>query len=348
MALGGFVYVLALICFGVAGTLLAMRGELASRGELFWGGGHVLQFVYAALMLTNWSILARMSLGEEAVDDRVFLASLALIALIALAGPAFYAALAPFSDHQREAFRFLQFGIAAPTLIFAVSLLARALRSTRPWPWRDPAFFALAASLALFALGGAMGFLIDGSDTRTPAHYHAVITAVSVSSAGMLLNLRPQGIGQGACAAGRDAASPRPLRRRSVRRLDCDVRRRRLRGVAEDPGRGGIARHNGRRRHGGARDRVHLHHSGRRRIRHRRHPRSVAGGASALDGGALTSDRARLLQLGRTQMHDREAEEGKRKRLVGERELDRNSGEQRRNAEPDLHERDGGKNDGAA
>ena len=32
-----------------------------------------------------------------------------------------------------------------------------------------------------------MGLLITGSDTRTPAHYHAVITAVSVSSAGMLL-----------------------------------------------------------------------------------------------------------------------------------------------------------------
>ena len=32
-----------------------------------------------------------------------------------------------------------------------------------------------------------MGFLISGSDTRTPAHYHAVVTAVSVSSAGMLL-----------------------------------------------------------------------------------------------------------------------------------------------------------------
>ena len=47
MALGGFVYVLALICFGVAATLLAQSGELASREELFWGGGHVLQFVYA-------------------------------------------------------------------------------------------------------------------------------------------------------------------------------------------------------------------------------------------------------------------------------------------------------------
>src|SRR6202046_2727467 len=85
IALGGFVYVLALMCFGVATTLLAHSGELASREELFWGGGHVLQFVYAALMLTNWAILARISLGEEAVDNRVFLGSVGLIALIALA-----------------------------------------------------------------------------------------------------------------------------------------------------------------------------------------------------------------------------------------------------------------------
>jgi len=205
MALGGFVYALALICFAVATALLAERGLLASRDELFWGGGHVLQFVYAALMVTNWSILARMSLGEEAVDRRVFLASVGLIAVIALAAPAFYVIFAPFSDHQREAFRFLQFGIAAPTLIFALSLLTRARGLPRPWPWRDPAFFALAASLALFALGGAMGFLIDGSDTRTPAHYHAVITAVSVSSAGMLLTY-------GLKELGKPAAPPRATR----------------------------------------------------------------------------------------------------------------------------------------
>jgi cytochrome c oxidase subunit 1 len=204
MALGGFVYGLALVCFGIATTLLSHSGELASREELFWGGGHVLQFVNAALMVTNWAILARMSLGEKAVDNRVFLASLALIALIAIAAPAFYVIFAPFSDHQREAFRFLQFGIAAPTLIFAVSLASRVVRA-HPWPWRDPAFFALAMSLALFALGGVMGFMIDGSDTRTPAHYHAVITAVSVSSAGMLLTY-------GLKELGKPAAPPRMTR----------------------------------------------------------------------------------------------------------------------------------------
>jgi hypothetical protein len=48
----------------------------------------------------------------------------------------------------------------------------------------------------LFALGGVMGFLIDGSDTRTPAHYHAVITAVSVSSAGMLLTFGLKELGK--------------------------------------------------------------------------------------------------------------------------------------------------------
>ena len=42
------------------------RGRPAwSREGLFWGGGHLLQFVYAALLITNWSILARMSLGEK-------------------------------------------------------------------------------------------------------------------------------------------------------------------------------------------------------------------------------------------------------------------------------------------
>jgi cytochrome c oxidase subunit 1 len=199
MALGGFVYCLALVCFGAAAALLAHEGELmSSRAELLWGGGHVLQFVYAGLMLTNWSILARMSLGEEAVDPRVFRASLLLIALIAIAAPAFYAIFAPFSDEQREAFRFLQFGISAPTLIFAISLIARARALVPPsaWPWKDPAFFALAASLALFALGGAMGFLVNGSDARTPAHYHAVITAVSVSSAGMLLTFGLKELGK--------------------------------------------------------------------------------------------------------------------------------------------------------
>jgi hypothetical protein len=40
-------------------------------------------------------------------------------------------------------------------------------------------------------------------------------------------------------------------------------------------------------------------------------------------------------------MYDREAEEGERQRQIGERKLDRNNGEQPRNAERDLEDSDG-------
>jgi hypothetical protein len=190
MSIAGFVYLMALLSFAVAGVLLAREGALmVSRDMLFWGGGHLMQFVYAIVLLTNWRILAGRSLGETAIDDAMFRVAVTIVGLIAFAGPIFYAAFEPFSDAQHEAFRLLQFGIALPTLVFAGSLVADASALGPParWPWRDPAFFTLATSLALFALGGVMGLLISGSDTRTPAHYHAVITAVSVSSAGMLL-----------------------------------------------------------------------------------------------------------------------------------------------------------------
>ena len=73
-----------------AAALLAHEGELASsRAELLWGGGHVLQFVYAALMLTNWSILARLSLAKRRSTHGSFRISLALVALLAIAAPAF-------------------------------------------------------------------------------------------------------------------------------------------------------------------------------------------------------------------------------------------------------------------
>ena len=199
MCSGGFVYCVALLCFAIAGSLLARQGDLtSSRDLLFWGGGHVMQFVYAALMVTNWSLLARLSLGEKAIDGRVFRLAILLIAALAIPAPFFYGLFEPFSDGQHDAFRLLQFGLSIPTVLFAVSLVinAHALRPPSAWPWHDPAFFALVFSLALFALGGAMGFLITGSDTRTPAHYHAVITAVSVSCAGMVLTYGLDALGR--------------------------------------------------------------------------------------------------------------------------------------------------------
>src|SRR5271165_1138689 len=133
MGLAGFVFVLALACFAIAAILLARQDALMSdREALFWGGGHLLQFVYAILLLTNWRILARLSLGEKAVNDGVYRLAASMIALFAIPGPIFYAAFAPFSEAQHEAFRLLQFGLALPALLFAIALVANARAALGP------------------------------------------------------------------------------------------------------------------------------------------------------------------------------------------------------------------------
>ena len=122
-----------------------------------------------------------------------------------------------------------------------------------------------------------MGFLITGSDTRTPAHYHAVITAVSVSSAGMLLTFGLKELGRapappratriliGLYGGGQFVASIAMFVAGGYGALRKTSLRRRL------------ARRRRRDGHGGARDRLYLHHHRRRGLRRDRDPGAHAG-----------------------------------------------------------------------
>ena len=52
-----------LVAFAVAAVLLQREGGPADREALLWGGGHVLQFVNAILLISNWRLLAQGALG---------------------------------------------------------------------------------------------------------------------------------------------------------------------------------------------------------------------------------------------------------------------------------------------
>jgi hypothetical protein len=192
MTAGGVVYCVALVslAFGVA----LVWGEAPSRTmheHLFWGGGHVLQFLYALLMLTGWFTLANTCLGRGAIDPDIFRLAVKLIAVFSLAAVGFYLVLEPFSLLQTEAFRRLQFVLAFPSLLVALAGLAAVVqrRKAGPLPWHDPAFVALVLSPVVFGAGGIMGLLISGSDTRTPAHYHGVIAGVNLACMGLMLSV---------------------------------------------------------------------------------------------------------------------------------------------------------------
>lgn len=190
MTAGATIYLVALACFAIA-LVLSWGAEpgRAFHEHLFWGGGHILQFLYALLMLASWFTLMRATLGEESFDPDIFRLAITLLALFALPGIVFYKVFPAFSPLQTEAFRRLQFVVALPSLIVAVGGLTGLLAARRrsPLPWDDPAFVALVLSPIIFGVGGIMGLMVTGSDTRTPAHYHGTIAGVNLALMGLFL-----------------------------------------------------------------------------------------------------------------------------------------------------------------
>ncbi len=192
VACGAAIFLLALICFGLA--LNELAGETPSHAfneELFWGGGHMLQFLSTVLLIGAWSVLARISLGCDIAPRRVVHAALVFLVLCALPAPVFYFVYPPFSAEQTTAFSALLWALGPPTMVLAAfagrTIVLR--RKAQELPWKDPAFLCLVLSIIVFGVGGILGMFIDGTDTRTPAHYHGVIAGVTLAFMGLFFGL---------------------------------------------------------------------------------------------------------------------------------------------------------------
>jgi hypothetical protein len=185
----GVLYLLALICFGLAWRSLPPHADLGSYNEeLFWGGGHLLQFAYTMLLLTAWQILGEQAFGQPPLSPRSWSLVCALLVVTALWGPVFYSVYDGTGPELRQAFtRLYWFGLPLPPLV--VGLAAAIKIWGGPRDWRSPAFLGLILSLAVFGLGGGLGFFADGADTRTPAHYHAEIGGVNLAFMGLFFSV---------------------------------------------------------------------------------------------------------------------------------------------------------------
>jgi cytochrome c oxidase subunit I len=178
-------------------SLLSMPAYLSGPQyfeALFWGSGHVLQFAWVQLVLVSWLWLAAASGVRMPLTPR-------LVTMLLLAGivPAFLAIWAYLvydvagPDH-RTFFIWLMAaggGVAAGPIALALlhgwrhspraaSTLDRGLRSS------------LGFSILLFGVGGALGFMIDASNTMVPAHYHGCIVAVTLAFMSLSLYLLPR------------------------------------------------------------------------------------------------------------------------------------------------------------
>ena len=160
---------------------------------LFWGGGHVLQFAYVLLMLVAWIWLASLIGPGLALSPRIMALLFALALLAVFLTPITYLAyeVTSIENHQLQTL-LMRYGgglVIGPIALAVIwSLWPFQALSANLRPLRN----SLLTSLLLFFAGGLIGFFIQGSDVRIPAHYHGCIVGVTLAMMGVSYHLLHQ------------------------------------------------------------------------------------------------------------------------------------------------------------
>jgi hypothetical protein len=186
----------AVALFAFGSSWLALPRGLDARAYyevLFWGGGHVLQFTWTLLMLVSWLWLADAIGARLPLSPRVVLLLFGLALLLALFTPVVYLAYEVTSlEHRRALTWMMRVGGGLAILPLALALLWALAVAHPPAQRVRPLRAALLMSLLLFAAGGAIGFAIDGSNVKVPAHYHGCIVGVTLAFMGVAYELLPR------------------------------------------------------------------------------------------------------------------------------------------------------------
>lgn len=160
---------------------------------LFWGGGHTLQFTYTMLLMVCWLWLASSGGLALPLSARVVVVILLVGFLPVLVGPVIYLNYYVTDVMHRQMFVWLMsfggsLGALPLGLAVYIALLGRRAGSVR----EASAQAALITSMLLFAAGGVIGFLIQGSNVTIPAHYHGSIIGITLALMGVSYDLLPR------------------------------------------------------------------------------------------------------------------------------------------------------------
>ena len=192
LALAAVSALLALLAVGVSWVRMPPDAADERYFELlFWGGGHVLQFMHTILMLVAALLLLRGAGLAPPGTDTTHRALFALSALPLLGVPWLLTidpAVAGYVTGYSELMRWGGTACIPLLLLMAAGLRRGSLTDIGARTLQSALFW----SLALFAGGGILGFLIQGSNTVIPAHYHGSIVGVTLAYMGVFYLLLPR------------------------------------------------------------------------------------------------------------------------------------------------------------
>jgi cytochrome c oxidase subunit I len=160
---------------------------------LFWGAGHVVQFTWTLLMLVGWLWLASLVDARVPLSPRMAGLLFGLGLSAALVAPLIYIQWPVVSvEHHRMFTWLMRFGGGLAILPLGLAVAIGLVTARRLSPAQRPLRAALLASMLLFAVGGGIGFLIQGNDVRIPAHYHGSVVGVTLALMGIAYALAPR------------------------------------------------------------------------------------------------------------------------------------------------------------
>lgn len=195
IVIAAFITLIALLCFVLSSWQLngLPIGNIQYFYEqLFWAGGHILQFSYTQLMLVVWLLLAGNSGLRFSLNERWLYLLLTLNLTVTLPSPLLYMFhkvgsvehISFFTDQMRY------MGGTAAAMI-GIVLLVDIIRQRRTLHYSPPTI-ALLSSLALFGMGGILGHMIQGINVTIPAHYHGSIVGISLAFMGLIYYIAPK------------------------------------------------------------------------------------------------------------------------------------------------------------
>jgi hypothetical protein len=161
---------------------------------LFWGPGHLLQFLHVVGMASVWLVAAAVAVGTRPPAGRILRGCVwALVPFMGLTATAYlwWRPEALLINHLVTLGSFGGLGAGAvPIALMLVASFAgrpggRPGTRRHPLPWSSPLFSGTALSIALFAVGGVLGVVGFSQDTRVPAHYHGMVGAVTLAYMGL-------------------------------------------------------------------------------------------------------------------------------------------------------------------
>ncbi len=149
---------------------------------LFWGGGHLMQFVYVQILMLIWCLIA----GQF---GKMIKSMFILNFLFTIFAPLIYFKFSSLDGENLEFFtnHMIMFGGIAPVIVAFMLICSKA-----DLKQRTPEMACFWGSFILFFAGGFIAILISGSNSTIPAHYHGSTVGISLAFMGLVYAILPQ------------------------------------------------------------------------------------------------------------------------------------------------------------